>query len=286
MNRKEELKLVLSVINEITADMNKGEIQSDPIKLIDIDFQRVDMIDATKVNCINFRNKGDRRIVSEKDLVLNFGNMVSGYAFDVNGVIFLNSETAYISGIYSKNTDICIKAQYELAACNNGLTAKKKFRYRDNEYTANTRNDWETFNMEWMKYVIWQKIQGNDNFRNLLLATPDDSMIVEDTSFLNIKCSTAKLVWGAENLELKKLKDGKLKELRKRLKDLNIHSTKKYKQLLFNNMYNYGSFVGQNLMGKILTYFRICLRNGIEPQIYYILLNTKNIHLLGKKIGF
>jgi hypothetical protein len=79
-----------------------------------------------------------------------------------------------------------------------------------------------------------------------------------------------------------------LKELRKRLKDLNIHSTKKYmyKQLLFNNMYNYGSFVGQNLMGKILTYFRICLRNGIEPQINYILLNTKNIHLLGKKIEF
>ena len=194
---------------------------SDPIRLSDKDFSSIDTVDATKVNCINFRSKGDYRIAGDKILDLNFGNMVSGYAFAINGIQFLNSETAYISGIYGNNNAICCQqAQTELAACNNGLFAKKKFRYWDNEFTANTRTDWQSYNISWMLYVVWCKIQGNEKFKNMLLATPDDSLIIEDTSFQSIKRSPAKLVWGAENTDMTKLKKEKLKELAMRLSEL------------------------------------------------------------------
>lgn len=286
MKRNEKLELVMVVINDITSMSEKGEIKSAPIRMADIDFSRMDSVDATKVNCINFRSKGDIRISGDKVLDLNFGNMVSGYSFPINETKFLNSETAYISGIYSSNTDICQMAQTELAACNNGLFAKKKFRYWDNVYTTNARRDWQSFNIQWMLYVVWRKVQGNEKFRNMLLATPDDSLIVEDTSFQSIKRSPAKLAWGAENQELKKLKMEKLKELSDRLLEMNISMNKKHKQLLFNSLYNYGTFTGQNLMGKILTYIRICLRTGIEPDIDYNLLNSKNIYLLGKRLVF
>lgn len=286
MIRKEELELVMAVIKEITANFEKRAIKSAPIEIADIDFSSVDIIDASKVNCINFRSKGDKRNIGNKVLDMNFGNMVSGYAFEVNGIQFFNSETAYISGIYSNNTTICRQAQTELVACNNGLFAKKKFRYWENVYTANARKDWESFNITWMLYVVWCKIQCNENFRNMLLATPDDSYIVEDTSFQSIKRSPAKLLWGAENAELKKLKKDKLKELTLRLSEINISMKKKYKQMLFNNIYNIGIFEGRNLMGKILTYFRICLRTGKEPNIDYNLLKGKNIYLLGHNLVF
>lgn len=286
MNRNEENKLVLEVINNLTSNIDKDQIISMPLTIDKIDFMSIDTVDATKVNCINFRSKNDSRILGNIVLDLNFGNMVSGYAFEVKGVQFLNSETAYISGIYSNNSSICQKAQTELANCNNGLFAKKKFRYWENEYTANARKDWETFNVSWMLYVLWCKIQCNEKFRNMLLATPDDSLIIEDTSFQSIKRSQAKLVWGAENLELKKLKKEKLKELTLRLLELNIPMKKKYKQMLFNNIYNIGIFEGRNLMGKILTYLRICMRKGIQPTIDYNLLNYKNIYLFGEKLIF
>lgn len=287
MDRKLELDLVMAVINDITANLVKSEIKSNPIRLEDIDFNQVDVVDATKVNCINFRSKGDLRYVGDKALNLNFGNMVSGYAFEINGIQFLNSETAYISGIYSNNNSICQKAQSILADSNNGLWAKKEFRYWDNIYTSNARtNDWETFNISWMMYIVWQKVIQNEKFRNMLLATPDDSLIIEDTSFQSIKRSPAKLVWGSENIEIMKLKKGKLKELSLRLSELNIPMKKKHKQLLFNSIYNIGTFEGQNLMGKILTYFRICLRTGKEPNIDYNLLKSKNIYLNRQKLVF
>lgn len=287
MDRKLELDLVMAVINDITANLDKSEIKSNPIRMEDIDFNQVDVVDATKVNCINFRSKGDLRNVGDKVLHLDFGNMVSGFGFKVNNISFKNSETAYISGIYSNNNNICQKAQSILADSNNGLWAKKEFRYWDNIYTSNARtNDWETFNISWMMYIVWQKVIQNEKFRNMLLATPDDSLIIEDTSFQLVKRSPAKLVWGSENIEMMKLKKGKLKELSLRLSELNIPMKKKHKQLLFNSIYNIGMFEGKNLMGKILTYYRICLRTGKEPDIDYNLLKSKNIYLLGQNLVF
>lgn len=47
-----------------------------------------------------------------------------------------------------------------------------------------------------------------------------------------------------------------------------------------------GTFVGQNNLGKILMICRDCLIQGVEPPIDYNLLETKDIHILGKRISF
>ena len=47
-----------------------------------------------------------------------------------------------------------------------------------------------------------------------------------------------------------------------------------------------GSFVGQNIMGKILMTCKAALENGTEPSIDYALLNRKRINILGKEITF
>lgn len=288
MTRQERKAIVDGIIYDITAGISTTAFDSTPIRLEDLDFTRTDVVDCSKVNVINFRNLGDIRKIDGKFLRIDFGNMVSGFPFSIKDVIFKSSETAYISGIYSKNEPVCIAAQKELIKCNNGLFAKKQFRYWDNEFTQNVRADWEDegFNIEWMKYNVLCKIRTNENFRNLLLSTPDNSLIVEDTSFQSIKRSSKKLVWGSENSKLLQLKKDKLKELKARLKEYDIPVSKKYKQQLFNNIYNIGEFVGQNLMGKILTYLRICLRNGVEPDIDYDLLNRKGMYLLGQKLVF
>lgn len=47
-----------------------------------------------------------------------------------------------------------------------------------------------------------------------------------------------------------------------------------------------GVFVGENNLGKILMICRECLVQGTEPTIDYALLDSKNIHLLGKRLTF
>ena len=47
-----------------------------------------------------------------------------------------------------------------------------------------------------------------------------------------------------------------------------------------------GSFVGQNNLGKILMICRDCLIQGVGPPIDYNLLETEDIHILGKRISF
>lgn len=47
-----------------------------------------------------------------------------------------------------------------------------------------------------------------------------------------------------------------------------------------------GTFVDQNNLGKILMICRDCLIQGVGPPIDYNLLETKDIHILGKRISF
>lgn len=51
-------------------------------------------------------------------------------------------------------------------------------------------------------------------------------------------------------------------------------------------MNDIGVFVGENNLGKILMICRECLVQGTEPPIDYALLDSKNIHLLGKRLTF
>ena len=39
-------------------------------------------------------------------------------------------------------------------------------------------------------------------------------------------------------------------------------------------------------MGKILTYFMICMKNNIEPKIDFDLLKNMDIYWFGEKLNF
>ena len=107
-------------------------------------------------------------------------------------------------------------------------------------------------------------------------------MLIEDVSFMN---GSNRLVWGCENNELKKIKKEKLKVLKQRLIEENIAYNKQFRQLLFNR-FHHGIWEGQNIMGKILTYFMICMKNNIKPKIDFDLLRNMDIYWFGEKLNF
>jgi len=279
MKKKEKLEKVNAIIDSIVKELNVAEVQYAPIKLEDIVFTRVENYDTTKLNCVEFRNKGDMRFGIE----LNLGNMIGGYPLIVNSQMFENSECAYIGGLYSSKGKDSEEIQRLLSTHKNGLFGKKTFRYRDNEYCKFKRQDWEDYNIEFMKYIILCKINTNEDFRNLLLFIPDNVMLIEDVSFMN---GNNRLVWGCENNELKKIKKEKLKVLKQRLIEENIAYNKQFRQLLFNRIHNIGIWSGKNIMGKILTYFIVCMKNNIEPKIDFDLLRNMDIYWFGEKLNF
>ena len=203
----------------------------------------------------------------------------------INGFRFESSECLYISGLYSDDNEQSVQIQNTLATHRNGLFAKKNFRYRTNDYCQYKRSDWTDFNVEFMKWVIKMKIDSNPQFRQLLLSIPSNVMIVEDVSFQPATSAT-RLFWGAENSELKCVKKESLKKLKKILIEKRIIYRKEYGKMLYNSVFNIGSYHGINTMGKILTYMMICLKERIQPEIDYTLLNSKDIWLCGKKLVF
>lgn len=268
---------VKEIIEGLVGELNLlADAKSANVCVEDIIFGRNEVYDTADMRVWAFRNKGDYRCGDNGNMiVLNLGNMVNE-PLVVNGIQFANSECAYIAGIYSLGDTSSNQVQLKLAQHRNGLFAKKLYRYRVNEYCELKRTDWQDFNIEWMKYVIKCKIESNANFRELLLSIPDNVVIVEEVSFQPTTSAT-RLFWGAENLELKVLKKDLLKKLKKNLKDEGITYRKEYGKYLYNSIYNVGSYHGVNMMGKILTYMKICLKNEIEPEINYDLLYSKEI---------
>ncbi|MEI7504410.1 MAG: hypothetical protein WCJ61_14115 [Paludibacter sp.] len=286
MKKKELKEKVNEIIGMVISDLEVNEVQSAPIQLSDIDYLREEVYHTSKVKVIAFRNKGDKYDSGNGSIIeLNLGNMISN-PLEVGGVWFKSSECAYISGIYGSNSLDCIRIQRTLSVHNNGLKAKRVYRNLTNEHSKFQRKDWDMFNVEFMKYVILCKISSNAEFRNLLLQIPDDAMLIEDVSFLH---GCKKLVWGAENIELKRIKKEKLKLLKQRLSEDNIPFSKRYTQMLNNNILGIGRYSGKNIMGKILTEAIVRMKNytdGPEIIIDYDLLNSKNIFWFGQKLVF
>lgn len=139
---------------------------------------------------------------------LSLGNMVRGYAFELQAIRFHNSESAYIAGAFSGGTYTHIAIQRRLVACDNGFIAKKTI---SKPHEREKRDDWESFNVEWMKYVVRQKCLGNEDFRRLLLSLPSDAVIIEDSIFQTGRTATK---WGTRNDELRR----RLTLLKKKLK--------------------------------------------------------------------
>ena len=227
---------------------------------------REEEYDGSKYLLYPFRGTKDGRIL---------GNMNTEYGFSIQGIDFTNSEAAYICGRFSNNTPEHIDIQKKLLAVKDGWDAKKKVR-RNNEDKA--RKDWNEFNVQWMLWVVWQKVKGNKDFQNLLKAVPDGATIIEDVSFKPSDKYHTDVFWGTNNPDRSGFDN--------KLKNLNTFKIKKQRQDRVNDFVQYGIYKGCNVMGKILMICRKCLIEGNEPEIDYELLRSKNIYLLGKKINF
>lgn len=238
-------------------------------------FYDVEAYNASTLNCFAFRRGNDER----QGLSLSLGNMVRGYAFDLQGIRFHNSECAYIAGAFSGGTYTHIAIQRRLVACDNGFMAKKTI---SKPHEREKRDDWESFNVEWMKYVVWQKCLGNEDFRRLLLSLPSDAVIIEDSTFQTGRTATK---WGTRNDELRR----RLTLLKKELKVRGLSKAaikREQDRMRLGEYATVGCFVGQNLMGKILMACKEALESGIEPDIDYDLLSGKHINILGREISF
>lgn len=240
----------------------------------------LELYDAAHYVCVAFRRKDDLW----KDMKIPFGNMNGGFSFEMNGVNFRTSEHAYISGIFSNDTLKHKDLQERLLKIGSGYMAKRDIRAKNK---SQCRKDWDEFNIDWMLYCVWNKVKYNEKFRNLLMAIPRNAMIIEDVSFqgkpkLGKDTST---VWGCRNQEKKRFGD----LVRKYAKSITFKNKAARKRFVNQYLWDYcnnGEYVGQNIMGKILTLIKNCLHEGTEPDIDYALLNSKNIYLLGNKLDF
>lgn len=241
---------------------------------------RVENYDATQVHCCSFAKASD--IVDGLNIRLT--NMAGGYPFSFGGVTWRDSETLYLCGEFSKNTDIHQSIQMEMQRQTSGFAAKRFIKKR-NECLV--RHDFTEFRIQWMLYVVWLKCKGNVGFANMLLQLPHDAIIIEDTTKQH---SDTKEVWGCTNQVLTARKAEVKKNIIKQAKADNPKISKAALKRLVNmeiyKVNGIGTFVGQNNLGKILMICRDCLIHGVEPPIDYALLESKDIHILGKRISF
>lgn len=274
----DELKSLIDELKEVEKK-NSESLQYLPQPTI-AELTRWEEYDASKYLCYAFRKKPDKR----KGVWIPFGNMNKGFPFDLYGNQCMTSESAYICGMFSENTPEHISIQEQLLKESNGRKAKKDIRHYSE---ALARKDWYDFNIQWMLYVVWCKVQGNAEFRNLLMGVPDGATIVEDTTFQNgSKGNDTTIFWGAKNNERKDFDAILKKYINATEKEKKKGTKKKMKLEEFNNFTDYGTFRGRNVMGKILTICRNCLQDGTEPPIDYELLKSKHIYLLGKELTF
>lgn len=251
-----------------------------------IDLQSVKTIDCRK-QCVWAFRKSEDVVKNEGEEVENkLGNMAAckfKVTIDNDEYAFSNSEALYICGMFSDNTAEHNEIQKALFEEKSGYSAKKNVR-RKNENKK--RADWNEFNVEWMKWVILQKVQGSAAFRDLLLKIPSNAIIVENSTFQQKKENDTSAFWGARNEELKSAT---------RIVENYIDFTHPYEKKVVtdrlkmkarNELQYIGKYVGVNCMGGILKMAQLYLLNGTPMPIDYDLLNSKYIHLFGHLLQF
>ncbi|MGM9711539.1 MAG: HAD hydrolase-like protein [Prevotella sp.] len=262
------------------------DVSSSP-NFSEIDLKSVKTIDCSKQRVWSFR-KSEDKIEEEGEIIENrLGNMAAGSPFKVaidnDEYAFSNSEALYICGMFSDNTAEHNEIQKALFEEKSGYSAKKNVR-RKNENKK--RADWNEFNVEWMKWVILQKVQGSAAFRDLLLKIPSNAIIVENSTFQQKKENDTSAFWGARNEELKSAT---------RIVENYIDFTHPYEKKVVtgrlkmkarNELQYIGKYVGVNCMGGILKMAQLYLLNGTPMPIDYDLLNSKYIHLFGHLLQF
>lgn len=257
---------------------NQKTQSKQPIDITTIDLFKNEQYDTSKLYTWSFRKSDDEK----EDILNDLGNMCQGYPFKVCGEEFLNSECAYISGMFSQNTPKAIEIQRELQNSDNGYEAKKAIRRRY-EQVGLSRDDWNSFNVQWMLFVVWQKVTQNKEFAVKLRKIPPYAMIVENSTFQKGETAT---FWGMKNEAIKEATP-----IIETAAEVQNHSAskkdiEKAKMAARNSVNHVGIWEGVNCMGKILTICKHCLEDGTEPPIDYDLLRSKNIHLFGKLLTF
>ena len=241
---------------------------------------RVEHINASHFNCLSFSKASD--IVNGINVRLS--NMAGGYPFSFGGVTWHDSETLYLCGEFSDSSEKHLLVQEDMQRQTSGFAAKRFIKKRNSNLI---RQDFADFRIQWMLYVIWQKCKGNADFANLLLKLPHDAIIIEDTTKQQ---GDTREVWGCTNTELAIRRAELKKKITRQAKTDNPKISKAALKRLVNmeicKVNSFGEFVGQNNLGKILMICRNCLSCGMEPQIDYALLESKDIHILGKRISF
>lgn len=239
--------------------------------------KRKEHYDASQHQCIAFRRKEDLH----KDIPMPFGNMNGGFGYDMNGVHFHTSESAYICGLFSNNTPEHIAIQKTLVEETNGYAAKKTIRAKN---AAIGRADWYDFNVDWMLYCVWQKVNGNAAFKKYLMDIPIGATIIENSTFQARRTNDTAAFWGCRNAEQKEFH--KLLKKYAACKGWDKSKIEDYISEQESLICNFGEFIGNNVMGKILMIIKQCLHEGTEPDIDYDLLNSKEIYLLGRPVKF
>lgn len=241
---------------------------------------RVEHINASHFNCLSFAKASDMA----NGINVRLSNMAGGYPFSFGGVTWHDSETLYLCGEFSDSSEKHLLVQEDMQRQTSGFAAKRFIKKRNSNLI---RQDFADFRIQWMLYVVWQKCMGNADFTNLLLKLPHDAIIIEDTTKQH---GDTKEVWGCTNTELAIRRAELKKKVTRQAKSDNPKISKAALKRLVNmeicKVNSFGVFVGQNNLGKILMICRDCLIQGVEPPIDYNLLETKDIHILGKRISF
>lgn len=266
-----------SILSEERRNQRKVAKSTNSIDIASIDFYKEETIDARSVEAWSFRKAEDERDGYDIDL----GNMCITYPFEVRGRLFTNSEALYICGLFSHDTAKHKEIQEKLIVAKSGYDAKKVVRQKYEDYFG--REDWETYNVEYMKWCVWQKVKGNSDFRQLLMNIPRNAYIIENST--QQKGATA-LFWGMANKELENKRTiieecAIYKNPTLSKKELNRVQMEER-----NKINHIGTWQGVNCMGKILKYLQLCLLDNVEPQINYDLLRSKQIYLFGNLLTF
>lgn len=266
-----------AILSEERRNARKVVKVTNTIDITAIDFYHEETIDANSMETWSFCKAEDERDGMDIDL----GNMCITYPFECYGHVFTNSEALYICGLFSNNTAKHNEIQEKLIAAKSGYDAKKVLRQKYEDSFG--RDDWQSFNVEYMKWCVWQKVKGNDDFRQLLMSIPRNAYIIENST--QQKGATA-LFWGMTNKELEDKRS--IIEECTTYKNPTI-SKKELTRLQMeerNKINHIGTWQGVNCMGKILKWLQLCLLDGIEPNINYDLLRSKQIYLFGELLAF
>ena len=277
---------ILLPVNYTTTEVESYDISDIHFKDDDLKMDKSSTIDSSQELCYSFRKKGDTR----DGKLLNFSNMLKGYPFEFLGKTFNDSECAYISGFYTSNHTECFRIQHELSDYEKGgYNAKADYRKANVEKSKNTpyiRADWTDLNcnFHWMLLVLWEKVNHNEVFRNMLMEIPINAHLIEDTSYHN---STNAQIWGCKNLILKDIRKSIREKLRSRLIEkgvIKLKTLNEAEQLIDNKINNIGIWEGQNATGKALKLCQIALVKGELPPFDLELINSKNIYWFGSQI--